>query len=88
MHIPSIKSVMGHGWWRNWSGTNKMQQPNFSHDGICIYMGVCIFKDLCYTTILENNHINLIFYYMQWILRHGQVEVQTSKVYGIDIIYG
>jgi hypothetical protein len=51
-------------------------------------MGVCIFKDLSYTTTLENNHINLIFCYMQRILRHGQVEVQTSKVYGIDIIYG
>jgi UDP-galactopyranose mutase len=34
---------------------------------------------VCYTTMLENNHINMIFDYMQWIFRHGQEEVQTSK---------
>jgi len=29
--------------------------------------------------MLENNHINMIFDYMQWILRHRQEEVQTSE---------
>jgi hypothetical protein len=29
--------------------------------------------------MLGNNHINMIFYYMEWIIRHGQEEVQTSK---------
>jgi hypothetical protein len=29
--------------------------------------------------MLENNHINMIFNYMQWILRHWQEEVQTSE---------
>jgi hypothetical protein len=36
-------------------------------------------QELCYTTMLENNHINMIFDYMQLIIRHGQEEVQTSK---------
>jgi hypothetical protein len=29
--------------------------------------------------MLENKHMNMIFYYMQWIFRHGQEQVQTSK---------
>jgi len=37
------------------------------------------FQELCHTTILENNHINMIFDYMQGIFRNGQEEVQTSK---------
>jgi hypothetical protein len=43
MHVPSIKCVIGHGWWRNWSGINQMQWPDFPHDGICVQ--VCIFKN-------------------------------------------
>jgi hypothetical protein len=59
---------------------------------ICIYisicMQVCIFKDTCYTPMLEINHVNMNFDYMQWIFRPGQEEVQTSEVYGADILYG
>jgi len=29
--------------------------------------------------MLGNNHINMIFDYMEWIIRNGQEEVQTSK---------
>ncbi len=42
---------------------------------ICLDMYASVyFQELCHTTMLENNHIN-----MQWIIRHGQEEVQTSK---------
>jgi hypothetical protein len=43
------------------------------HMYACVY-----FQELCYRTMLENNHINMIFYYMQRIIRHGQEEVQEE----------
>jgi hypothetical protein len=64
-----------------WSKSNAMTRLStwwHMHIHLDMYASV-YFQELCYTTMLENNHINMIFDSMQWIIRHRQEEVQTSK---------
>jgi len=76
MHVPPIKCDRS-GMMKKleWYKSNAMTRlSTWWHKCASVY-----FQELCYATMLKNNHINMIFDYMQWIIRHGLEEVQTSK---------
>ncbi len=45
------------------------------------------FQELCYTTMLENNHINMIFLLHAMNIQTWTRGSSDFQIYGIDIIY-
>ncbi len=52
MHVPSIKCVVSPGLWTSQSGVNRMQWPDFPHNGICIHICICMCKCVFWKTLM------------------------------------